>query len=175
MHFTIFRVISEVVIMSDDKPSEEGFKVPSLPFASKPEISPKAEEVAKYEKPEKPVVNTLSKSPAEILKERSEPPLQYTEPSWAGKVPEDKNFYLEELKNGTIVKTHKLKDKSYFSVGRLPSNDIEMEHPSLSRYHAVLQFKLEGSADQPVGFYIYDLGKQIRKVFLPNISLTAAL
>ena len=43
-------------------------------------------------------------------------------------------------------------------MGRLPSNDIAMEHPSLSRYHAVIQYKENASSDQPQGFYLYDLG-----------------
>ena len=99
------------------------------------------------------------KSPAELLKDRSEPPLQYSEPSsWGGIVPPDKKYFIEEIKSGKIVQTYQLKNKSYFSVGRLPSNDIALEHPSLSRYHAVIQYKENGSSDQPQGFYLYDLG-----------------
>ena len=98
------------------------------------------------------------KSPAELLKERSAPPLQYSEPSWGGKPPEGKTYTLEELKSGTIVKVHNLSEKSFFVIGRLPVNDIQLEHPSLSRFHAVVQYRVEASEDQPVGFYLYDLG-----------------
>ena len=42
-------------------------------------------------------------------------------------------------------------------IGRLPVNDIQLEHPSLSRYHAIIQYKAQASEDQPVGFYLYDL------------------
>lgn len=133
---------------------ESGFKAPIAPLlkqeSPKVEIEAKAEVVGEHK---------TRKSPAEILKERSEPPLQYSEPPWGGMAPGgDKKYFIEELKNGTIVKTHNLAGKSFFVVGRLPSNDIQLEHPSLSRFHAVLQFKTEGTMDQPVGFYLYDLG-----------------
>ena len=96
-------------------------------------------------------------SPSKDQKSASIP---YKEPPWGGLNPppeNDKSLYtLEELKNGVIVKTHEL-SKSYQVVGRLPTCDIQLEHPSLSRYHAILQFKAVGSSDKPAGFYLYDL------------------
>ena len=71
-----------------------------------------------------------SKSPAEMAKAKALP-LPYLEPSWGG-VP-DKEYCLEVLKNGTIADTIRLKDKSFFVVGRLANCDIILEHPSLSR------------------------------------------
>ena len=100
------------------------------------------------------------------MKSRSAAPLDYREPSEGWKrdngdtlPPEPSNhYYIEEIKNGTIVKTHRLVSKTFFVVGRLSSNDIQLEHPSLSRHHAVIQYKSLASEAQPVGFYLYDLG-----------------
>ena len=164
----------------------DGFKMPSLPGLAPPPPAKPVSQIPEEncEKPadqfEKPsnivtkndekhdkneqqqsihVRKSSHKSPAELLKDRSEPPLQYSEPSsWGGIVPPDKKYFIEEIKSGKIVQTYQLKDKSFFSVGRLPSNDIPMEHPSLSRYHAVIQYKENSSSDQPQGFYLYDLG-----------------
>jgi len=103
-------------------------------------------------------------SPAELLKDRSSS-LNYRQPpNWVdddddGKLPPTNVPYLiEEIKNGTIVKTHKLVGKTFFVVGRLPVNDIQLEHPSLSRHHAVLQYKSIASEQEPIGFYLCDLG-----------------
>lgn len=89
------------------------------------------------------------------------PPVPYTEPTWGGKAA-DSPYALEILKNGTIVDTVPLAQKSYFVVGRLPVCDVSLEHPSISRYHAVIQYRSQAgegeSAGEDTGFYVHDLG-----------------
>lgn len=88
------------------------------------------------------------------------PPLPYTEPPWAGApgVP----YTFELLKNGAILDTVPLTQQTYFVVGRLPVCDISLEHPSISRYHAVVQYRGKAgdtsAVGEELGFYIYDLG-----------------
>ena len=57
--------------------------------------------------------------------------------------------------------TFPLTQQGYFVVGRLPQCDIALEHPSISRYHAVLQYRGQsgevGEVGEETGFYIYDL------------------
>lgn len=84
----------------------------------------------------------------------------YREPPWGG--PASAPYSLETLKGGTILGTRSLKGTSCCLFGRLSSCDVCLEHPSVSRYHAVLQHRaagLEGECDgQGPGFYLYDLG-----------------
>ncbi|XP_030614975.1 kanadaptin isoform X2 [Archocentrus centrarchus] len=99
--------------------------------------------------------------PAKAPKISNFPPLPYTEPPWGGTT-SDTPYALEILKNGTIVDQVPLVDKSYFVVGRLPVCDLSLEHPSISRYHAVIQYRGEaeeeaGCMGEEKGFYIYDL------------------
>ncbi|RXN16353.1 kanadaptin-like isoform X2 [Labeo rohita] len=88
------------------------------------------------------------------------PPLPYTEPPW-GSVP-DISYSFELLKNGAILDTVPLTQRSYFVVGRLPVCDVSLEHPSISRYHAVVQYRgragQDGVVGEEKGFYAYDLG-----------------
>ncbi|KAK7791176.1 hypothetical protein R5R35_005383 [Gryllus longicercus] len=93
-------------------------------------------------------------SPAQKLNENSVP-LPYKEPKWSG-IPNDL-YKFEVLKNGSIVETIDLSSKPYFVFGRLTQCDIQMAHPTVSRYHAVLQFRSDDT-DGAVGFYVYDLG-----------------
>ena len=159
---------------ADKKPSDgfnDSFKVPSLPVLSKPneikervtdnsspsdittDVSdddqkvPEIESVSEQEtatsvesEPEK----ADNSEPKTSLAQIPAPPFQYLEPSWGG-LP-DKSYSLEILKNGIIVDTFKLEGKSHFTVGRLPICDVPFEHPSLSRYHAILQFKADMQA-----------------------------
>lgn len=89
------------------------------------------------------------------------PPIPYTEPPWGGPPP-DTPYSLEILKNGTVVDTVPLTDMSYIVVGRLPVCNVSLEHPSISRYHAVIQYRgqagQEGCVGEEKGFYIHDLG-----------------
>eukprot|EP00090_Calanus_glacialis_P045206 TRINITY_DN8245_c0_g1_i1.p1 TRINITY_DN8245_c0_g1~~TRINITY_DN8245_c0_g1_i1.p1 ORF type:complete len:740 (-),score=270.81 TRINITY_DN8245_c0_g1_i1:59-2278(-) len=151
----------------------DSFKVPSLPFKV-PESKGPASEFKEPSLPSSNAIKVPAKEPEEnsetseeikeledTLKSASElktiqtVPLHYLEPSWGG-VP-DKPYSLEIMKNGTIVDTFKLENKSFYTIGRLPVCDVPFEHPSLSRYHAVLQFKTNPSPEKPVGFYLFDL------------------
>uniref|UniRef100_A0AAY5EXM0 FHA domain-containing protein n=1 Tax=Electrophorus electricus TaxID=8005 RepID=A0AAY5EXM0_ELEEL len=88
------------------------------------------------------------------------PPLPYTEPPWGGVTGIPYSFEL--LKNGAILDSVPLTQQSYFVVGRLPVCDISLEHPSISRYHAVVQYREhsgeQGVMGEEIGFYVYDLG-----------------
>jgi hypothetical protein len=99
------------------------------------------------------ISNTVS--PAQMIKESSIP-LPYREPKWSG-IPNE-TYSFEVLKSGKILETVSLNSKSYYVFGRLSSCDIHMAHPTISRHHAVLQYRSEESENNPIGFYIYDLG-----------------
>ncbi|XP_060735164.1 kanadaptin [Tachysurus vachellii] len=100
------------------------------------------------------------KKPAKVPPSGKFPPLPYTEPLWAG-VP-GVPYTFELLKNGAILDTVPLTQQSYFVVGRLPVCDVSLEHPSISRYHAVVQYRGKsgdtGVVGEELGFYVFDLG-----------------
>ncbi|KAG0320335.1 Kanadaptin [Dissophora globulifera] len=77
------------------------------------------------------------------------PPLKYQKPAWSGYP--NQQFFFEVIKNGIVVERIRAPEKEFLTIGRLPMCDLEMEHPSLSRYHAVVQFKSNGEC------FIYDL------------------
>ena len=61
----------------------------------------------------------------------------YHPPDWSA-VPKEA-FNLEVLKDGLIIDTIYLADKVYYTLGRQHDIvDIPMDHPSISRVHAVL-------------------------------------
>ena len=78
------------------------------------------------------------------------PPLPYKPPEWSG-LP-TKQYSFEVLKNGVIIETTECITKDFVTFGRLPICDVSLEHQSISRYHAIVQFKSDGSV------YLYDLG-----------------
>ncbi|KAK7273260.1 hypothetical protein RIF29_14309 [Crotalaria pallida] len=74
----------------------------------------------------------------------------YKIPPWSG--PPGHDFYLEVLKDGSIIDKLNLHEKGAYMFGRLDLCDFMLEHPTISRFHAVIQFKRSGNA------YLYDLG-----------------
>ena len=62
-------------------------------------------------------------------------------------------------------------------VGRLENCDVVMEHPSLSRYHAVVQYKADPEADKEdvggKGFYLYDLRYKYRTILVKDYIMLA--
>ncbi|KAG0168172.1 Kanadaptin [Apophysomyces sp. BC1015] len=91
------------------------------------------------------------------------PTFTYEKPTWAGVASFDYGF--EVLKGGVTVENVKGPKKDYITIGRLPLCDIQMEHPSISRYHAILQFNEDGDA------FLYDLnsahGTRLNKKAVP--------
>lgn len=83
-------------------------------------------------------------------------PCPYKEPSWAST--SQKGYKAEVLKSGVILETYDLTKKSCFVIGRLPSCDISLAHPSISRFHAVFQYGCLDGKSEEEGLYLYDLG-----------------
>ncbi|KAK0418456.1 hypothetical protein QR680_013568 [Steinernema hermaphroditum] len=86
--------------------------------------------------------------------------LEYEVPVWALKPLESAGYKMEVIKGGRIVDIIDLenrKNPTFVVIGRLPQCDIVLEHPSMSRFHCIMQY---GEKD-PVsgkGWYLYDMG-----------------
>eukprot|EP01132_Coremiostelium_polycephalum_P004818 gene4818-6006_t len=112
---------------SINKKKEDTFKLPQLP--------PKQPVQQQQQKEEIPNVEYI-----------------YKEPFWSQIPTHDYKF--EVIKNGTVIETIDLSKKSYYLIGRLPPSicDISLEHPTISRQHAIIQHRDEGKV------FLYDLG-----------------
>ncbi|KAM7520607.1 hypothetical protein LguiB_019569 [Lonicera macranthoides] len=77
------------------------------------------------------------------------PSVPYTIPSWTS--PPCHHYFLEVLKDGFIIDQFDVYEKGAYMFGRVDLCDFVLEHPTISRFHAVLQFKSNGDA------YLYDL------------------
>ncbi|CAJ2669212.1 unnamed protein product [Trifolium pratense] len=74
----------------------------------------------------------------------------YKIPNWSAAPCHE--FYLEVLKDGSIIDKFNVHEKGAYMFGRFDLCDFVLEHPTISRFHAVIQFKRRGDA------YLYDLG-----------------
>ncbi|KAI9584318.1 hypothetical protein GQX74_006213 [Glossina fuscipes] len=93
----------------------------------------------------------------------------YKVPPWSSTPSKDCKYSFEILKSGQIIeKIEDLQEKAFWTFGRLPENDIEMAHPTISRFHAILQYRSkqeinenvnssDTSEEIPEGWYVYDL------------------
>ncbi|KAI8371064.1 SMAD/FHA domain-containing protein [Blakeslea trispora] len=126
--------------------SFNNFAIPSIPASRlRPQPAPQAPAKQEKGKEKEQPQETPVKAPATPRA----PPLAYEKPSWSA-LPSF-NYQIEVLKNGASVETIKGPKKEYVTIGRLPLCDILMEHPSISRYQAVIQFDHDGDA------YLFDL------------------
>ncbi|TKW20968.1 hypothetical protein SEVIR_4G193100v4 [Setaria viridis] len=87
--------------------------------------------------------------PAERQKQQR-PRAPYVIPEWSAAP--DHPFFLEVLKDGTIVDQLDVAKKGAYMFGRIDMCDFVLEHPTVSRFHAVLQFRNDGKV------FLYDLG-----------------
>ncbi|GJN29019.1 hypothetical protein PR202_gb17204 [Eleusine coracana subsp. coracana] len=99
-----------------------------------------------------------SAAPAEPQKQ-PRPRAPYTIPDWS--VAPDHPFFLEVLKDGVIFDNLDFiysdlalcwSKKGAYMFGRIDMCDFVLEHPTISRFHAVLQFRNDGKV------FLYDLG-----------------
>lgn len=131
---------------------EDDFKVPTF--------EPKLKVVAKKPKPtDDNHVDELKETlpsevePVEAAKEsegakceskpeQKLPKCPYVEPKWSAPPESSLIYNFEVLKGGQIVdNVNNLQNKAFWTIGKLQTNDIAMAHPTISRYHAVLQYR----------------------------------
>ncbi|XP_037073225.1 kanadaptin-like [Pollicipes pollicipes] len=70
----------------------------------------------------------------------------YKPPAWAGSPPHA--YSLEVVRGGQLVDTVELQHRASLVFGRLPDCDVRLEHPSISRHHAVLVYRWVTIAEQ---------------------------
>lgn len=188
---------------------DENFKVPSVnlsssvhrkPIEKKIEISKEIDENRKEKEiSAKIILQEEDKQKAsnpqfhKSIPNKFQPKCSYVEPKWSKKPMPEHRYHLEVLKNGTIVEqTDNLQSQAFWLIGKLPENDIQMAHPTISRYHAVLQYRPEVAvkpdsddddnenpakesttkkSDIEKGWYLYDLssthGSFVNKMKIP--------
>ncbi|KAL2620656.1 hypothetical protein R1flu_000861 [Riccia fluitans] len=74
----------------------------------------------------------------------------YVKPSWSAAPGHP--FTLEILRDGISLRVEDVSEKGAYMFGRSDRCDFVLEHPTISRFHAVLQYNAKGKA------FIFDLG-----------------
>jgi pSer/pThr/pTyr-binding forkhead associated (FHA) protein len=129
------------------------FKIPSIPIeepkSNDTTISSTVENFhSPFIKPELPPCNFPP-----LIRHKN---LQYNIPESSAIPPIE--YTLEVLRNGSIIDYISLSHRPYTVFGRSPDSDVVLEHPTISRYHAIIQYKSEFEHGQPAGLYLYDCG-----------------
>lgn len=103
----------------------------------------------------------VQRAEAETKISITHPTLHYTAPPWACIPEKGLGYKLEVVKSGTIVDCYDLdkrKHDTFVVIGRLPNCDIVLDHPSISRYHCILQYGDDQIGKTGKGWHIYDMG-----------------
>ncbi|KAL9297345.1 hypothetical protein ACSQ67_023241 [Phaseolus vulgaris] len=116
---------------------------PNLPDTA-PSMLPPRDSTEPQPPPPPPPPNDSHKPPSQGVA------VPYKIPPWSAAPCHQ--FYLEVLKDGSIIDKFDVCEKGAYMFGRLDLCDFVLEHPTISRFHAVIQFKRSGDA------YLYDLG-----------------
>jgi pSer/pThr/pTyr-binding forkhead associated (FHA) protein len=133
---------------------DDTFKIPSLPLEEptsddvtmSSSVENKETSHSSFIKPELPPSNFLTP-----IRHKN---LQYNIPESSAIPPIE--YTLEVLRNGSIIDYVPLSHRPYTVFGRSPDSDVVLEHPTISRYHAIVQYKSEFEHGQPPGLYLYD-------------------
>jgi hypothetical protein len=75
--------------------------------------------------------------------------MDYTQPTWAATPTVE--YALDVIKDAEEIDRIQI-DKAFILIGRSEGCDIQLAHPSVSRFHCVLQYSNDGK------LYLYDLG-----------------
>ncbi|KAH8236415.1 hypothetical protein KR026_001224 [Drosophila bipectinata] len=143
------------------------FKVPAPLPKPKTVVTEKPRTEAPAEPPPPPAPKTPNPSP--------NPACPYKVPKWSAPPAPEQSYSFEVLKSGQIIdQVKQLQQQAVWTFGRLPENDVAAAHPTISRFHAVLQYKPKAPVkadeteededdnapknEQPEGWYVYDLG-----------------
>ncbi|CAF2672669.1 unnamed protein product [Rotaria sp. Silwood2] len=130
------------------------FKIPSVPLEeSKSDDSTTSSTVDNQEISHAPFIKP-ELPPANFSTPTRHKNLQYTIPESSAIPPIE--YALEVLRNGSIIDYISLSHRPYTVFGRSPDSDVVLEHPTISRYHAIIQYKSEFEHGQPAGLYLYD-------------------
>ncbi|XP_054725866.1 kanadaptin [Anastrepha obliqua] len=149
------------------------FKIPLLPTTATSKTNKDSDPITnepKEEDKQQSKKDTTSTTDNDCT---AKPACPYKVPPWSQPPPTSINYKFEILKSGQIIDEIKnLQAKAFWKFGRLPppANDLELAHPTISRFHAILQYRPKNSTqsggenvsnklkdEPPEGWYIYDL------------------
>ncbi|CAM0914152.1 unnamed protein product [Alopecurus aequalis] len=128
-------------------PEADGSTDPS-PTSSMPPPRPPQQVVSEPDGTADPSPSVGGSSAEEQQQPRPRPP--YAIPDWSAAPSHP--FFLEVIKSGQSFEKLDVSKKGAYMFGRIDLCDFVLEHPSISRFHAVLQFRNDGEV------FLYDLG-----------------
>nr|ACF22717.1 FHA domain protein [Brachypodium distachyon] len=130
------------------RPSQLSESEPGVPVDVSANLSPSSGD-SPAEEAGKPGDTEMTE--AALPEQRQQRPrAPYATPDWSAAP--DHPFFLEVLKDGAIFEKLDVSKKGAYMFGRIDLCDFVLEHPTISRFHAVLQFRNDGDV------FLYDLG-----------------
>ncbi|KAL3629489.1 hypothetical protein CASFOL_026711 [Castilleja foliolosa] len=147
--------LSENPNLSEPEPEPEPESEPSENHHQEPELNSNPSDVTEnHAQSSNSTDNSTNDAAADAEKKlerrNRNAAVPYEIPPWSG--PPGHHFSFEVLKDGAIVDQFDVNKKGAYMFGRVDLCDFVLDHPTISRFHAVLQYKSNG------GVYLFDLG-----------------